>query len=61
MKKLVKKATSEEANKNLLISTITMKEMMSNLERIGDYATNIAEAAIYSIEGKDIRHHKIDE
>ena len=61
MKKLVKKATTEEANKNLLVSTITIKEMMSNLERIGDYATNIAEAAIYSIEGKDIRHHKLDE
>lgn len=27
-----------------------------NIERIGDNATNIAEAAIYLIEGKDIRH-----
>ncbi len=61
MKKLVKKAKTEEANKSLLISTITIKEMMSNLERIGDYATNIAEAAIYSIEGKDVRHNKLDD
>ncbi len=61
MKKLVKKAVGDEANKHLLISTITIREMMSNLERIGDYATNIAEAAIYSIEGKDIRHHNLDE
>lgn len=60
LKKLVAKADTEEKNKHLLMSMITIKEMMSNLERIGDYATNIAEAAIYSIEGKDIRHHKID-
>ncbi|WP_163715132.1 phosphate signaling complex PhoU family protein [Mangrovibacterium lignilyticum] len=61
LKKLVKKANNAETNKNLLTSMITMKEMMSNIERIGDYATNIAEAAIYSIEGKDIRHHNIEE
>lgn len=61
LKKLVNKADNEEKNKRLLTSIITIKEMMSNIERIGDYATNIAEAAIYSIEGKDIRHHKLEE
>ena len=61
LKKLVNKADSAEKNKHLLTSIITIKEMMSNLERIGDYATNIAEAAIYSIDGKDIRHHKLEE
>jgi len=57
LKKLIKESNTAETNKNLLVSLITIKEMMSNIERIADHATNIAEAAIYSIEGKDIRHH----
>lgn len=60
LKKLIAKADTAESSKHLLMSIITIKEMMSNIERIADHATNIAEAAIYSIEGKDIRHHKIE-
>ena len=61
LKKLIKETNTAEANKHLLISLITIKEMIANIERIADHATNIAEAAIYSIEGKDIRHHKLEE
>ncbi len=61
LKKLIKGSNTDETNKHLLMSLITIKEMMSNIERIADHATNIAEAAIYSIEGKDIRHHKLEE
>jgi len=50
LKKLVKKTNSAETDKHLLTSMVTLKEMMSNLERIGDYATNIAEATIYAVE-----------
>jgi phosphate transport system protein len=60
LKKILAKTKTAESNKHLLMSIVTIKEMMSNIERIADHATNIAEAAIYSIEGKDIRHHKID-
>jgi phosphate transport system protein len=35
--------------------------MVSSIDRIADHATNIAEAAIYSLEGKDIRHQPFDE
>ena len=61
MKKLLNKADSEEKNKDLLRSMIMINEMMSNIERIADYATNIAEASVYVIEGKDIRHKKPEE
>lgn len=60
LKKIITKAGTEESNKHLLMSIINIKEMMSNIERIADHATNIAEAAIYSIEGKDIRHHRLE-
>lgn len=61
LKKLLSKTDTADANKHLLMSIVTIKEMMSNIERIADHASNIAEAAIYSIEGKDIRHKEIDD
>lgn len=32
-----------------------------HIERIADHATNIAEDAIYYAEGRDVRHHQIEE
>ncbi len=37
-------------------SSLLLNAIATNLERIGDNATNIAEAAIYIIDGKDIKH-----
>jgi len=61
LKKIFAKVDTNEYDKHTLMSIITIKEMMSNIERIADHSTNIAEAAIYSIEGKNIRHHKLEE
>jgi len=58
LKKAIKKTTISEENKMMLTSFINLNSIVANIERIGDHATNIAEAAIYSIEGKDIRHNK---
>jgi phosphate transport system protein len=41
---------------DLLLRYLTVSR---NLERIADYATNIAEDVIYMIEGKIIRHHNL--
>ena len=61
LKKAIGKAQKAEEKKNILISFINIKEMVSNIERISDHAANIAEASIYAYEGKDIRHHRKQE
>lgn len=61
MKKAISKTQKAEEKKNILISFINIKEMVSNIERIGDHAANIAEASIYAYEGKDIRHKRLKE
>lgn len=58
IKKAIKKSDLKDDKKQLLLSFMNMNSMVTNIKRIADHATNIAEAAIYSIEGKDIRHHK---
>lgn len=58
LKKAIKKSSTSDDDKEMLTNFINMNSMVANIERIADHATNIAEAAIYSIEGKDIRHAK---
>jgi phosphate transport system protein len=61
LKGLISRSKSFDDKKKTLISFITIKEMVDNIERIADHATNIAEAAIYYMEGKDIRHMPLEE
>lgn len=58
IKKAIKKSSTSKEDKEMLTNFMSLNGMVTNIERIADHATNIAEAAIYSIEGKDIRHAK---
>ena len=53
----ISKAKVREKTREMLLSYIDLKNIITNLERIADHATNIAEASIYSIQGADIRHN----
>jgi phosphate transport system protein len=54
----ISKANVSEKTREMLMSYIDLKDIITNIERIADHATNIAEASIYSIQGTDIRHLK---
>ena len=57
IKKLVKKQGFSDETQNLVMSYMNLKTIISDIERIGDHATNIAEATIFAVEGTDIRHN----
>jgi phosphate transport system protein len=52
----ISKAKVSEKTREMLLSYANLKNIITNIERIADHATNIAEASIYSLQGKDIRH-----
>ncbi len=52
----IRNAKVSEKTKEMLSSYIDLKNIITNLERVADHATNIAEASIYSVQGTDIRH-----
>ena len=56
----ISKAKVSDKTKEMLLSYVDLKDIITNLERIADHATNIAEASIYSIQGTDIRHSGMD-
>ncbi|HEX2970136.1 MAG TPA: PhoU domain-containing protein [Bacteroidales bacterium] len=46
----------DSKTRDMLLSYIDIKNIITNIERIADHATNIAEATIYSLQGTDVRH-----
>ena len=56
----ISKARISEKTKEMLLSYADLKNIITNIERIADHATNIAEATIYSLQGTDVRHTDFD-
>src|SRR5674476_137948 len=52
----VSRAKVSEKTREMLLSYMDLKNIITNMERIADHATNIAESSIYSMQGTDIRH-----
>jgi len=52
----LRKENIDNKTRSMVQCYIELKDMISNIERIADHATNIAEASIYSLQGTDIRH-----
>jgi len=52
----IRKSGMDDRTLEMVLSYVEIKDMISNIERIADHATNIAEASIYSMQGTDIRH-----
>lgn len=61
IKKSVKGSKVHDENKAMLYDLMDIRSIVSNIERIADHATNIAEASIYSMEGTDVRHMDIED
>ncbi len=60
LNKKIENIKIEEESKRLLQDLINKKTIASCFERIADHSTNIAEATIYSLLGKDVRHTNKD-
>jgi phosphate transport system protein len=56
----IKNAKISDKTREMLLSYVDLKNIIINLERVADHATNIAEASIYSLQGTDIRHTVLD-
>jgi phosphate transport system protein len=59
LEKAVKKGKSTSDIEKVLLSFVSLRSIVSNIERIANFAVNIAEATVYALEGTDIRHKKV--
>lgn len=60
-KQLASDFNGQVQNTQSLVNMMNLNSISYYLERIGDKAVDMAESAVYLIEGKDIRHEKLPE
>lgn len=58
-RKLAEDFKDQSHDSQSLVNMMNINSISYYLERIGDKAVDIAESAVYLIEGKDIRHDKV--
>lgn len=56
LKRSIKSAGLPKEIQSTLNSLFDLRTITSDIERIGDHATNIAESSVYAISGSNIRH-----
>ncbi len=56
LKKTIKAAGLPKKSQDILEKLFDVRSIIASIERIGDHATNIAEASVYAISGSNIRH-----
>ncbi len=59
-KKTIKAAGLPKKSQEILNNLFDVRSITASIERIGDHATNIAEASVYAISGSNIRHQDND-
>jgi len=59
LKKTLSKMNIDKDSQAMIFDFVDVRSMVSAVERIGDQATNIAEAAIYAITGTNMAHKDI--
>jgi len=56
LKKAIKTTGLPKKSQEILNNLFDVRSIIASIERIGDHATNIAEASVYAISGSNIRH-----
>src|SRR5579863_5532686 len=49
-----------KGKKDVIPRALALMRIAHNLERIADLSTNIAEEVVYIVDGRDIKHHSVD-